>query len=1394
MIAERSRNVARLFAGRIYVRSGKIFIVNGSPDPEILFKCLCLINEVPDYEKEPDPLKLGFSAPDIRPVGNKELNDWSQALLKWQKIDRMMDSGKRHKSENKKKLKKWKNEIEYLEQRRDLLFALRSQKSISEISETKWIPSDSDVIRINEAFAEIDPGTVLPHLWKWFASITWWIGGKVSFLRFINALSKVGPTRNEYEIQLCIEKLHKKFRNLQKDLEHDSNQTVFLHVKDLLGNLPPDILNKIKIKAPRRIRAIGEYLRQQIPYIERIYEGVLRIDPENIAVCSVITSLDGSKSAFPFKILKIPIHNKTEFINTFLKLSTQNHYQNLLKALDKIQTSIYNSENVKCILNMLDAGADAVDINWLFHQESGIYTVREFGNKKLSPGSLHLITTVLEKYGEEICKDDEITYVLERLVSSGSTWFIDTFSEWLIRIPKRYWDRKTARAAWNSMLSGLALNELEDSGSSILHLWAHPLKQKLNLDTSGELSAETRMRLRNLLYYQKLLGRGAVLPTSLTKLLIPKQKNNLESDTIRNLKSDGIIAYTASTSLSKLENQEKANTEKIALHDRKIRRKAEEISARLALEVLSQIIKTSLIRYFKERFVAPPPDWLRLHELLDIIKWEQSLQDKMKEVFDELVTAWKNSGPYYKFDLSINKDWINKASERGLNIEKWLNPEVTKCRISDKEMTIEIARDPFRIFLMGSYFDTCLGIRDGSNRDSVLANAYDANKAVIFIIDENGVVKARKLLGVSDDGALVGYRTYINSDIEKEREIIKEKITSYCINLASLTRLRLVNNVGRIKSLTGLFWYDDHSEDWEIENSFDVNIPDDNSDQNIKASHILFLANKHNTYLQEIMSQIGLCFPTEEDSIKKLFQECPAFIEEALIFGAREAQDVTLINDLTDCCQTISGKLEAMLGRFVLTGSELPDHIISDTSGIICSRVDATLCKIDTVSSIQMIFNRSLQSSDHGNKEVLFPLLWKSKKSAASLIDFLIKESVWYANSSELFIIIHFLRIHFPGKLPNVLINNVLTHHNSNLDGGITGKEIFSMSQWLPLLKNPNTFLSMKFLVNEYNDRDEFSGTLSEYILKNRLAIIIWAMRNKCSVSIKFLKELCETVPSALLAFSLISVPYRFQDFITKTAMENIKSPASLMALLAVHGELKTKEILDDTGSLSNPEKDLKFYHIVSIYKAYQTLSWKDIRYQIQNLNVNERLECLPLLVYHVHKALSESVDGGFGRVNTEEEIMGVLNSCLDVNGLLFCLTDRLRICEDPNMQFSLRRFIHQLMNGQPYFPAKIRLWLNIISNDRLYVDVNEEFIEKTIKFDYDFDITDPFDLFFDSTGKHRPTADLIWSGDPGDLPTNFPDGMDNACVFADFLRSKNAKPKFATEIHRKLFENGCKK
>jgi hypothetical protein len=80
MIAARSRNVARLFAGRIYVRADKVFLVNGNPDPETLFKCLYSINEIPDIHKEPTPRLLGFSASDIRPVGNKELNEWSQAL------------------------------------------------------------------------------------------------------------------------------------------------------------------------------------------------------------------------------------------------------------------------------------------------------------------------------------------------------------------------------------------------------------------------------------------------------------------------------------------------------------------------------------------------------------------------------------------------------------------------------------------------------------------------------------------------------------------------------------------------------------------------------------------------------------------------------------------------------------------------------------------------------------------------------------------------------------------------------------------------------------------------------------------------------------------------------------------------------------------------------------------------------------------------------------------------------------------------------------------------------------------------------------------------------------------------------------------------------------------
>jgi hypothetical protein len=1395
MIAARSRAVARLFAGRIFVQSGKIFIVNGNPDPDALFKCLCDIKEVPDNEKEPDPFQLGFSASDIRPVGNKELNDWNQALIKWQKITQKMAANKRQRSGNRKKLEKWKIEIKYLENRRELLFAIKSQKSSLINPITRWIPSDAENIQIDKVFSEIAAGKVLSPLWKWFAVITRWIGGENSLSRFIKALSEVCPTEHEHEVELCIELICKKFKQFQKELEFDSKQTVFHRVTYLLKNIPPEILNAIGISLPERLKAIKAYLLQQIPYIEKRYKEIIRIDLNNIAIAVIITALDDSNAQFPSRIFTLPVEDKSGFYKTLLDLSKNNLYKMILFTLDKLEVEEYSPSVLVNISNMLSAGADYEDINWIYDQY--LYTsIDDFSNKRLSPRSARLVITVLEDFGEDICS--EVDYIFDRLISSGSTWFIDAFSGWLLKIPKKYWNKSTARTAWNTMLSGLALSEFDIKNRSIIHLWANPTRKKRLLNIPGELSSETKKGLEVLVYYQKLLGRGEELPKSLTNLFLTNQKKHEELTNLKKLKDIGELSDAASYRLLKLENEFRKGNEKLTLKENKIKRKAQEISARLAIDALSEIVRRKNLWYFNQEFKTNPPNWINFHELADIIIWSRQLKGDHKEVFSEIINAWKDNGPGYKNHLLINKGWLERISKRIPKIKQWLHPEPMKYKFAKGFLTIELSNDPFRIFLMGSYFDTCLGLRYGSNRESVLANAYDANKGVLFAYNEQGTVLARKLLAITDNGRLVGYNTYINSDKEKERKIIKQKITYYCALLASETGLRLVNKSKKIKSLTGIYWYDDGSEPWNIKelggsevNKYQLDFL---AEEQEKANRMGFLAIKHKSQLQDIFSRIKLHLLPDDKSIYKLCRDSPALIEEALVYVARENRDPLLLKELTDNCQTESGKIEVLIGNILFSDDVRIRKLDLDKSEIRYSRVDAVLCNSDTTTSLQITFYKSLQDYFHLNTEVLFPILWKFQKSVIPLIEFLIKESEWYVNFHDLLVIIHFLRMHLSVKLPDALINKIIVHLNVDYSENRAAIEnnILAICQWLPLYNDFRNFLSKKLLYNEFYKEFPIGSPGNERGLlqvRTHLAIIIWLMRNRCAFSIKFLKELSDFEPAALLALSIVTTPYRFQDHITQNALQNIKSPAAVMALLNVHGRLKTTEILKNSGLF----KDLVFKNyfkiITSLYEAYQNLSWEAVSNQIQKIDLKDRIECLPLIIYQVHKALYSSIDGGFGNINSKEEIKGIINSEIDTAGLLISLADRLRTCENTKVQFRIRRFLHLLMN-ELNSSSKERLWLNIISNDRLYVDLNEEFVKKTLYFGWKtWDIVDPFDLFFDSNGKPRSTADLLWKGKPKFYPTNFPDNLEQAHVFAAFLKSKKIKPSFETEIHKRIYE-----
>src|SRR5206468_12716541 len=72
---------------------------------------------------------------------------------------------------------------------------------------------------------------------------------------------------------------------------------------------------------------------------------------------------------------------------------------------------------------------------------------------------------------------------------------------------------------------------------------------------------------------------------------------------------------------------------------------------------------------------------------------------------------------------------------------------------------VYLERDPLRVLQMGNLFDTCLSF-GGVNTFSTIANACELNKRVVYARDGLGRIAGRKLIGVTGEGTLFGFRTY----------------------------------------------------------------------------------------------------------------------------------------------------------------------------------------------------------------------------------------------------------------------------------------------------------------------------------------------------------------------------------------------------------------------------------------------------------------------------------------------------------------------------------------------------------------------------------------------------------------------------------------------------------
>jgi hypothetical protein len=162
-------------------------------------------------------------------------------------------------------------------------------------------------------------------------------------------------------------------------------------------------------------------------------------------------------------------------------------------------------------------------------------------------------------------------------------------------------------------------------------------------------------------------------------------------------------------------------------------------------------------------------------------------------------------------DRASNRKWLDRAERAGLNVELWVRGLRATVEVDGESITFAGERDPFEVMKMGSYFDTCLSLeRDGQAlAASVVVNALDINKQVIYGRLPDGTVVARKLIGATAAGELAGYNTYVSYN----REPIAAALARLLADYARSCGLRLSDDATPEVLHEG-YWYDDGNESW----------------------------------------------------------------------------------------------------------------------------------------------------------------------------------------------------------------------------------------------------------------------------------------------------------------------------------------------------------------------------------------------------------------------------------------------------------------------------------------------------------------------------------------------------------------------------------------------------
>ena len=392
---------------------------------------------------------------------------------------------------------------------------------------------------------------------------------------------------------------------------------------------------------------------------------------------------------------------------------------------------------------------------------------------------------------------------------------IELLLNWLSRFPKQLLPKIQNRfikimKPFDADDSPTRQMEVEPFEAAI-ERWARVWRdQETEMANESQLPKQLRAWTRRLARYQSCCDRDVKLPKSIRDHLDQPRKRQRELQYLRSQHHAGTIDDQMSFRLRYLETARERNESKYLS---KIIRATQEAVLVVGIESLHHEFFKIARNKWKRQADQVPIRSTSFRYFIALNCWAERMSGPQLRLLRTTLTAAQETSRF-KEHLVDNKDWIKSAKRKGLNTDLWICPVAeTRC-LGGAQYEFYVSNDPFEIYSMGNYFDTCLS-QGGCNEMSVLANAAHANKQVVFVADSNRKIVARKLIAISKDFQLVGYNNYCvyGVDQEKKREAVLDGVNRYCAKLAFQVGIELADE-GEPRSLGNDFWYDDSEVDW----------------------------------------------------------------------------------------------------------------------------------------------------------------------------------------------------------------------------------------------------------------------------------------------------------------------------------------------------------------------------------------------------------------------------------------------------------------------------------------------------------------------------------------------------------------------------------------------------